>query len=215
MIKKYLARIGLYLTGQLISAVGIVLMLRADIGADPWNILHQGISLSLGMSFGAATILVGATSLAIAMLFGESFGIGTLLGILVVGPVIDVLMKLELVPAPESFIMSLVMLIVGLEILTIGTWVYMSQGLGAGPRDAFNVALARKTHFPVGMCRIFIESFTTISGWLLGGKLGVGTVICAFGLGFLFQINFSLLRFDATAVKQENIAQTAANLRRG
>ena len=105
------------------------------------------------------------------------------------------------------------MLLAGLELLALGTWMYMRSALGAGPRDALMVALARKTGRSAGVCRICADILVTVSGFLLGGQFGIGTVISALGLGSLINLNFSLLHFRPAQVHQENIAETLRYLR--
>ena len=106
------------------------------------------------------------------------------------------------------------MLLCGLELLVIGTWLYMRTALGSGPRDALMVALARKTGRSVGLCRAAVELFVILLGWLLGGRVGIGTVISALGLGSLFNLNFALFRFKASELHQESVGETVQKLRR-
>ena len=101
----------------------------------------------------------------------------------------------------------------GMELLAVGTWMYMKSALGSGPRDALMVVLARKTGRSVGLCRATVELIAIFVGWRLGGQLGVGTLISAVGLGILFNLNFGLLHFDAASLHQENIAETLRRLR--
>ena len=105
------------------------------------------------------------------------------------------------------------MLLIGLEILALGTWMYMKSALGSGPRDALMVALARKTGRSVGLCRATVEIFVILAGWLLGGQVGIGTVISAVGLGTLFNLNFHMLHFRAAELHQESAAETLRRLR--
>ena len=106
-----------------------------------------------------------------------------------------------------------VMLILGMELLAIGTWMYMKSALGSGPRDALMVVLARKTKRSVGLCRASVEILVIIAGWLLGGQVGIGTVITGIGVGTLFNLNFALLRFKAADLHQENLPETLRRLR--
>ena len=207
-MRQYLTRCARMLLGLAVSAVGVVMTLKANIGLDPWNILHQGLAMVTGVSFGAATVIVGTAIIIISVLMGERIGLSTVANITICGPIIDCILALDLIPTQTSFLPGLLLLLAGLETLTIGTWLYMSAGLGSGPRDAVNVVLARKTRIPVGVCRSAIELLVTLTGWLLGGQLGVGTVLAAVGIGFFFQVNFTLLHFDPAGLPQENLLQT-------
>lgn len=212
MIREYTRRL-LWLAGGLtVSSVGITMMLQANIGLEPWSVLQQGMAQTFGMTYGTAAVIVGAVVIAIAVACGESFGIGTLGNIFICGPLIDLLLYLGWVPAMERLWSGTLMLLGGLELLALGTWLYMKSALGAGPRDALMVVLARKTGRSVGLCRAAVELVIIFVGWRLGGQVGLGTVISALGLGTLFNLNFALLRFDAAALHQEDLMETLRRL---
>ena len=146
-------------------------------------------------------------------LFQRIFGVGTIVNIIGCGVCIDAMLALDWVPQLHSLPGGIAMLLAGLELLALGTWMYMRSALGAGPRDALMVALARKTGRSAGVCRICADILVTVSGFLLGGQFGIGTVISALGLGSLINLNFSLLHFRPAKVHQENIAETLRYLR--
>ena len=213
MIHEYSKRIGILIGGMLISAVGITMMLQANIGLEPWSVLQNGMSIFFGMTYGTAAMIVGATVIAIAIFCGESFGIGTLANIFFCPAVIDILLWLNWIPLMESLWGGILMLVGGMELLAVGTWMYMKSALGSGPRDALMVVLARKTKRSVGLCRITVEIIAIIVGWLMGGQVGIGTVIAGVGVGSLFNLNFSLLRFRAADIHQENLPETIRRFR--
>ena len=199
--------------GLLISAVGITMMLQANIGLEPWSVLQKGMSLFFGMTYGTAAMIVGAVVIAIAIACGESFGIGTLANIFLAPYFIDLLLWLDCFPQMPSLWGGILMLLLGMELLAIGTWMYMKSALGSGPRDALMVVLARKTGRSVGLCRITVELIAIFVGWLMGGQVGIGTVITGVGVGTLFNLNFALLRFRAADLHQENLPETLRRLR--
>ena len=208
MIWKYICRMGWVFLGAAVSSVGIAMTLCANVGLEPWSVLQQGISLTTGITYGTASIIVGAAVIAIAVFFGESFGIGTVANILLCGIFLDWLLSLNWIPQIDALWSGVLMLLAGLELLVLGTWMSIKSTLGVGPRDALMVALARKTSRSVGICRGVVDLAVVVTGWLLGGQVGIGTVISAFGLGSLFNLNFFLLRFDAAALHQENLMET-------
>ena len=214
MLREYTKRMGLLLGGLLISAVGITMMLQANIGLEPWSVLQNGMSLFFGMTYGTAAMIVGAVVIAIAIACGESFGIGTIANIFFAPAVIDVLLWLGWIPQMTTLWGGILMLLGGMELLAIGTWMYMKSALGSGPRDALMVVLARKTKRSVGICRITVEIIAIISGWLMGGQVGIGTVITGVGVGTLFDLNFALLHFKAADLHQENLPETIRRLRK-
>ena len=210
----YPRRIAENALGALVSSVGIVLMLQANVGLEPWSVLQEGLSKTIGITYGTASMFVGAAVVAVAVLCGESIGLGTILNILLCAVFIDGIQALGWVPLVDSLWAGVLLLLLGLEILVVGTWLYMRTALGSGPRDALMVALARKTGRSVGVCRAVVDVTVIVLGWLLGGRVGVGTVISAVGLGTLFNLNFALLRFWASELHQENLLETWRALRR-
>ena len=199
MVSHYPRRLLWVVLGMVVSAVGIVMMLQANIGLEPWSVLQQGMAQTFGITYGTASVIVGAAAIGVAILFGEGFGIGTILNITLCAIFIDFMLAHGWIPLM-------------LELLAIGTWLYMKAALGAGPRDSLMVALARKSHHSVGLCRALVEIGVIIIGWLLGGQVGIGTVISAVVLGTLFNLNFALFRFRAAEVHQENLAESIRNL---
>lgn len=214
MLREYARRAGRLLCGLLVSAVGITMMLQANVGLEPWSVLQQGIAQTCGISYGVSSILVGAAVILLAVACGEQVGLGTVANIILCGIFIDTLLALNWIPLMNGLAPGVLMLLAGLELLALGTWMYMRSALGAGPRDALMVAMARKTGRSVGLCRAAVELVIIFIGWRLGGQVGVGTVISALGLGTLFNLNFALLRFDAAGQRQENLAETLSRLSR-
>lgn len=199
--------------GLAVSAVGIVMMLQANIGLEPWSVLQKGLSQTLGITYGTASVLVGAAAIGVAVACGEGFGVGTILNIVLCAIFIDLLLALGWIPQMTALLPGVVMLLGGLELLALGTWLYMRAGLGSGPRDALMVALARRSGRSVGLCRAVVELGVILLGWLLGGQVGLGTVLSAVGLGSLFNLNFALLRFQASQLHQENEKETLSQWR--
>ena len=212
MPTHYIRRLLWLVMGMLVSAIGITMMLQANIGLEPWSVLQQGLAQTLGITYGTASMIDVAFAIGEAVLCGASFGFGTVINIILCAVFIDGLLWLGWIPQMHTLLTGLPMLLIGLELLALGTWMYMKSALGAGPRDALMVALARKTGRSVGLCRASVEIFVIIAGFLLGGQVGIGTVICAVGLGSLFNINFHLLHFEAAKLHQENVAETLQNL---
>lgn len=213
MFREYAKRIGILLGGLCVSAVGITMMLQANVGLEPWSVLQNGMSIFFGMTYGTAAMIVGAVVIAVAIVCGESFGLGTLANIFFCPLVIDLLLWLGWIPQMTSLAGGLIMLFAGIELLAIGTWMYMLSSLGTGPRDALMVVLARKTKRSVGLCRATVEIIAIIAGWLMGGQVGIGTVITGIGVGTLFNLNFALLRFKAAELHQENLPETIRRIR--
>lgn len=208
----YLKRLCWLVGGLAVSSLGIVMMLQANIGLEPWSVLQQGMAGTFGISYGTASAIAGGAVILAALLLGEHIGFGTLMNIVLCAVFIDALLALQWIPLMQSIGSGILLLLCGLELLAFGTWMYMRSQLGVGPRDALMVALSRNTGRSVGVCRGLTELLIVALGFLLGGQVGIGTVIAALGLGTLFNLNFAWLRFDAAHAPQETIAETLVNL---
>jgi len=207
-MKAYLIRFINLLSGTLLFAFGIVITLQAKVGFAPWDVFHAGLALTAGISFGVASIVAGAVVVVVVLVCGEKIGLGTILNMALTGLFIDFIVFLDIIPAAANFAVGIAMLVAGLYILSVATYFYIRSAFGAGPRDNLMVVLTRKTKLPVGVCRSIVELSVTLAGWLLGGMVGVGTVISAFAVGFFIQITFAMFKFDPAAVKHETILQT-------
>lgn len=196
------------LFGYILFAIGIVLTINANVGYGPWEVFHVGLANQTGLSIGVASIITGAVIVIIVTLFKERLGLGTITSIIMTGLFIDLVMYLGIIPVAPNFAIGLVMLIIGLFIVSAGSYFYISAAFGAGPRDNLMILLTRKTKFPIGVCRGIVELSITLIGWALGGKVGIGTIISGFAIGFCVQTTFALFRFDATSVQHESLSQT-------
>ena len=199
LINILLAAVSLFLNG-----FGIYLTIQANIGAGPWDVLN--LSKSLGILYGTASITISYTILLIDILLREPIGIAMFIDAMVVGKAVDFFNWLKPVPACSSYAAGIPMMIVGLIIMAYTQYTYMIASLGCGPRDTLLVALAKRAKkIPIGAVSIALLSFATFVGWLLGGPVGVGTLICAFGAGPIMQAAFQTVRFDATTVHHQNL----------
>ena len=199
--------------GLFLYGLGIIVTMRANVGYAPWEVLHSGISQTLGVSIGLVNTAVGAIIVAIVFLLGEKIGLGTIFNMFMIGLFMDLILFLDFIPLFNNFWIGTLVLILGLFIISLRTYFYISSAFGAGPRDSLMVAITRKTGLPVGLCRGILEVSVVLVGWFLGGIVGFGTVISAFVIGFCVQITFKLLKFDPTLVKHETFGVMIQNLR--
>lgn len=207
-MKQFCLRLLRLAAGLFLYALGVVVTIRANIGYAPWEVFHVGLSLKLGISIGTASIAVGLIILIAVVLCREKIGIGTFFNIIGIGVFIDIIMAVNVIPLAAGTAVSIVMLIAGLFIISFGSYFYIGSAFGAGPRDSLMVLLARKTKMPVGLCRNIIEFSATLAGWLLGGMIGIGTIISVIMIGICVQITFRLFRFDPKAVIHQTLAET-------
>ena len=211
-MRQFFLRLLNMVFGLLLYATGIVLTIKANIGYAPWDVLHVGIANRTIFSLGVVSIIVGLVLVIIVTLFKEKFGLGTIFNMVLIGVFIDIIFPDF--PVAKNMLFGFIMLICGLFIIAIGTYFYIKSGFGAGPRDNLMVVLARITKLPAGLCRGIIELLVTIAGWLLGGMVGIGTIISVIAIGFCIQITFRVFKFNVTAVKHETLRDTYLALKR-
>lgn len=200
-----LAAISLFFNG-----FGVYLTIHANIGAGPWDVFNLGLSKTLGILYGNASIAVSFAILLIDILLREPIGIAMIIDALVVGKSVDLFNYINIIPAPKNLFLSVLMIVAGLVIEGYTLFFYMSAGLGCGPRDTLLVGLKKRlTKIPIGVVNTAILSFATLVGWLLGGKVGIGTLINAFTCGPILQFTFYTVGFNAEKVHHQSILQSA------
>lgn len=177
------ARVGLTTVGLAIFAVGVVLNLQANVGLSPWQLLHYGMTLHTPLSFGQASQVVGLVMVVAAWVAGVRPGFATIMNAVLVGWFTDLLLDGGVVPQQQPDLVGYAMLVASLVVSGLGIATYIRAGLGAGPRDSFMLALMRLLGRGAGPSRIVMEVGATLIGFVLGGPLGVGTVLFAVGLG--------------------------------
>ena len=202
-MKLFLLRFVNMILGLILYALGIVLMINANIGYAPWEVFHVGLANTIGLTIGVASIIAGIVIVIIVTILGEELGLGTICSMVLTGVFIDIIFFMDIIPKTNSFLIGVFMLILGLFIIAIGSYFYIKSAFGVGPRDNLMIVLAKRTKFPVGLCRSIIELLATIIGWVLGGMVGIGTVISVIAVGFCVQITFKILKFDVTVIKHE------------
>ncbi len=207
-MQKLTTRLGKLVLGLFLYAVGIVLTIRADIGYGPWEAFHAGLSAVSGISIGNASILVGLAIIALTLVMGEKIGLGTVLNMVLIGLFIDLLLVDGLIPKAGNMFLGIPLLLLGLYIIAVGSYFYIGSGFGAGPRDGLMVVLTRRLKLPIGLIRSAIELTATILGWILGGKVGIGTLIAGFAIGFCVQSTFRVLKFDPTRVSHSTLRES-------
>ena len=189
-----------------VNGFGIYLTIQANLGAAPWDVLNLGISKTLGILYGNASVAVSLTILAIDVLMREPIGIAMFIDATVVGKSVDFFNWLHPVPKCSSPLVGGPVMLLGLVILAYTQFTYMAAALGCGPRDTLLVGLAKRVRrIPIGAVSIALLSSATFVGWLLGGPVGVGTLICAFAAGPIMQLAFRTVHFDATGIRHQRL----------
>ena len=179
--KRELARrLPRLLAGILVLGVGIAPILDAELGVAPWDVLHQGLAEVTGLSFGLVVVLVGLVVLLAWIPLKQRAGIGTIINTLTVGFIVNGM--LDALPEVHNLAVRWAMLLGGIVITSFGMALYIGAGLGPGPRDGLMTAVAARGH-PLWLVRTVIELIALAIGFALGGDVGIGTVLFAFGIG--------------------------------
>ena len=167
--------------GLSLFGIGEGLLLVSQTGASPWSVLAQGISLNIDLSIGLVTFLVSLFALSLWMFLDQKPGIGTIFNIIIIAAMID--LSIAFVQTPQSYIGQLFMAIVAVLLVGLGSGIYLIANLGPGPRDGLMTGIQRKTNLPIAVVRAFLEITVVSIGWYLGGTVGIGTLLFAFGIG--------------------------------
>ena len=177
--------------GLALFGLGDGLIIQSGLGNAPWSVLAQGISLKSGLSIGTSTLIIGSLVLALWIPLRERPGFGTLSNIIIISLFIEI--ATNIFPKQEDLIPGLIFTMTGIAMVGIGSSLYITCGLGPGPRDGAMTGLHQRTGVRVGRVRLGLEVIVSIAGGLLGGTLGLGTLLFALFIGQSVAISFGLL----------------------
>ena len=161
--------------------LGESLIITASLGMSPWTVLAEGLSLATGLSIGVLTFFISLGVLLLWIPLKQHAGIGTILNVIIIAAVIE--WSLPYLPHPEDYAMKIVQVICGTLIVGVASGIYLIANLGPGPRDGLMTGCQRVTGLPIAWVRVLLEVTVISIGWSLGGSIGIGTVIFAFGIG--------------------------------
>ncbi len=167
--------------GLSLFGLGEGLLIVSFTGASPWSVLAQGISLNVNLSIGTITLLISIAVLILWVPLGQKPGMGTIFNALIIAIMIDLCIKY--VPTPSNYIHQLLLAVISVITVGIGGGIYLVSNLGAGPRDGLMIGLQKLTNFPIAVVRAILEISVVSIGWYLGGTVGIGTLLFAFGIG--------------------------------
>lgn len=191
------------------NGFGLYLTMKAGIGAAPWDVFNLGISKTFGVLYGTASITVAFVILIIDVLLKEPIGLAMIIDSIVVGKAVDFFNYIDFVPSTDNIPASILTLVAGLFVMGYTQLFYMRASLGCGPRDTLLVGLSKRIRkIPIGVVAIGLLSAATLTGYLLGGPVGLGTILCAAFQGPIMQFAFKTFSFDATTVKHQSISES-------
>ena len=185
-MRRAITRTGALLVGLTGYGFSMALMVRAGLGLDPWDVFHQGLAGRTGMTIGIASAVVGVAVLLAWIPLRNRPGIGTVANVIVIAITVDA--GMALLPTPESLPVRVTMMLGAVVLNALSTVLYIGAGMGPGPRDGLMTGLVARTGLSVRLVRTSIEATVLAVGWLLGGTVGIGTVVYALGIGSLVQL---------------------------
>lgn len=200
MSRPRLARLPGLLAGLALFGLGVAVMAQAGLGLGPWEAFHQGLSRQTGVALGTVSILVGLPVLALWWPIGVRPGLGTLLNVVVIGTVTN--LALPLLPAPTALPERLAMMLAGVVGIGVASGIYLAADLGPGPRDGLMTGLHHRFGWPLFAVRTSIELVVLAVGWLLGGTVGLGTVVFAVGIGPIVQWALGIFDRDGAVLRR-------------
>ena len=167
--------------GLTLFGLGEGLLIVSFTGASPWSVLAQGISLHVNLSIGIITFFISLFVIFLWIFLNQKPGIGTILNAVIIALMIDI--SLAFISVPQNYFYQIVMAILAVLLVGLGSGFYLIANLGPGPRDGLMTGLQRKTNLPIALVRAFLEISVVSIGWYLGGTVGIGTLLFAFGVG--------------------------------
>lgn len=196
------------LFGLSIYSFGVYLTIYANIGLAPWDCLAVGISRHTPLNYGGAMAAVSLAAIVIQLLLHERIGIATVLDAIITGNLTQLFCNISPYPDNHSLWLGIIFMIFGFLFIALGMFVYMSAEYGCGPKDGLLIAIGKRLpKIPIGIVEILLWVVVTLIGWLLGGTVGIGTVISMFGAGMVMHLFYRIIHFDPRALHHRSISE--------
>ncbi|MBP3721225.1 MAG: hypothetical protein J6J41_07815 [Clostridia bacterium] len=199
--------------GLLVFAFGVHLTIFANIGLAPWDCLGMGIARHTPLNYGLAMTAMSLLILGIDLLLKEKIGYGTVIDALLTGNFVQMYNDLNPFEENRSVPMGIVLMLAGFVFMALGMYIYMRGEQCCGPRDSLLVGIGKRLpRLPIGIVEILLWAAVLLAGWLLGGPVGIGTLISTFGAGLVMQLVYSLLRFEPRSLRHQDIVTVTKRL---
>jgi uncharacterized membrane protein YczE len=179
-------RLSQLFAGLWLYGASMAMQIRSTLGLDPWDVLHEGLTRRTGLSFGLITAITGVLVLLAWIPLRQKPGIGTIANVVLIAVSVDV--TLAIIPAPQELLPRIVLLTLGIVLNAVAFAAYVGSRLGPGPRDGMVTGFCRRTGISLRVTRTVVELLVLATGWLLGGTVGIGTILYAVGIGPLSQL---------------------------
>ena len=195
--------------GLVIFSFGVHITIFANIGLAPWDCLGMGVSYHTPLNYGMAMTVIAILIIGIDLLMKERIGFGTVFDALLVGNTIQFFNDLNPFPLNEGLLTGIPIMLVGFVFMAVGQWIYMSGGQCCGPRDSLLVGLGKRMpKVPIGLVEVALWALVVFVSWLLGGPVGIGTLVSVLGAGLVMQLVCNIVRFEPRNVRHLDILET-------
>ncbi len=202
--------------GLFVFAFGVHLTIYANIGLAPWDCLGMGISYHTPFNYGVSMTLMALAILVIDVCMKERIGYGTIIDALLTGNFVQLFNSFNPLAENDNLWLGIAIMLGGFVFMAFGMAIYMKSEQGCGPRDALLVGLGKRLpKLPIGLVEIILWAMVLLVGWLLGGPVGIGTLISTFGAGLVLQAVYIVIRFEPRKLKHRDLWETTKQLRNG
>ncbi len=194
--------------GLAVFAFGVHLTIYANIGLAPWDCLGMGLSYHTPLNYGLAMTVIALVILVVDLLLHERIGYGTIIDALLTGNLVQAYNSIDPLPENHNIWLGIAVMLIGFVFMALGMWIYMQAAQCCGPRDSLLVGLGKRLPgIPIGVVEILLWAAVLLAGWLLGGPVGIGTLISTFGAGAVMQLVYSLIHFEPRAIRHRDVAE--------
>ena len=195
--------------GLSIYSFGVYLTIYANIGLAPWDCLGMGIAKHTPLNYGSSMVLIGVCAIIVQLILREPIGFATLLDAVITGNLTQLLCDISPYPENHSLWLGSIFMLFGFLFIALGMYVYMKAEQGCGPKDGLLIAIGKRLpKIPIGVVEILLRAVVILFGWMLGGAVGIGTVISTVGAGALMHLFYSVIHFEPRKLKHRSIQET-------
>ena len=199
--------------GLCVFAFGVLLTIYANIGLAPWDCLGMGVSYHTPMNYGISMTVMAVVILGIDLLLRERIGFGTIIDSLLTGNLVQLFNSINPLPENHNVLLGVVIMLTGFVFMALGMRIYMAAAQCCGPRDSLLVGLGKRMpSVPIGVVEIILWAAVLLAGWLLGGPVGIGTLISTFGAGAVMHLIYSMLKFEPRAIRHRDVIEVIREL---
>lgn len=201
--------------GLLIYSFGVYLTIYANIGLAPWDCFCMGIAKHTPLNYGSSMVLIGVCAIVIQLILRERIGFATLFDAMITGRLTQFFIDISPYPENHSLWLGIVFMLFGFLFIALGMYVYMKAEQGCGPKDGLLIAIGKRLpKIPIGVAEVLLWAVVTLCGWLLGGTVGIGTVISTFGAGAVMHLFYTVIHFEPRKLRHKSVIETVQTLNR-